>query len=615
MAYKGIKKTNDTLRASKAIMTFGPGSIYDLPNGGSVMMLGIDFWPNHIRIDEPRLARFLGVDHFGQPSNQKEGCGLTGIPAMDYPRHRVCVKCKRLMRVESLIDGGFCPYCNNNGTGKKLPGDLKKPNAVATMPPRLIMACRNGHVEEFPWKQWLGCDCTDPELYLEGNNSEIAESDMRIRCGKCGKIKDFSGALKTHPDHPCHGERPWLADREDGCTENLKGVMRGSSSVYYPFVASSLLIPPFSDRIHDEIRPFLTIFRDNYLEGTLEDNIRPNKRLKDLMKKNEYSMEQILKAFEQAYTGRTGSSNDGIKADEYESLTHDLAPNTSYNLVTEELELTDRALSEWFTSVRRVVKLKEIIALRGFTRVEPFMGNEDVVQKISHRDRETFLETIRYHKDVFATYSQMAPESNWLPGVELTGEGIFFELNKKRLEEWEAETEQIERYVDMRSSNKNTILIRDGADLTLNRTVLIHSLSHQMIRRISLDCGYGSASLRERIYSTIKGVNSMPTTMGGFLIYTSTSDSEGTMGGLIAQAESERTLLSHIRSSLESMKVCSQDPLCGNHDPSMTKEPWGASCHSCMHLPETSCEGLQNRLLDRYCLIGNDETPGYFYEN
>ncbi len=100
--------------------------------------------------------------------------------------------------------------------------------------------------------------------------------------------------------------------------------------------------------------------------------------------------------------------------------------------------------------------------------------------------------------------------------------------------------------------------------------------------------------------------------MCGVLIYTASSDSEGTLGGLVAQAKDNKILQYHIQSMLERLNVCSQDPLCGAHDPNETRNPWGASCHSCSQLPETSCEGLQNKLLDRFTLIDSGDLKGYF---
>ena len=61
------------------------------------------------------------------------------------------------------------------------------------------------------------------------------------------------------------------------------------------------------------------------------------------------------------------------------------------------------------------------------------------------------------------------------------------------------------------------------------RLMLIHSLAHAVIDQWALDSGYPASALRERLY--------VDEDMAGFLIYTATSDSAGSLGGVIAEAE------------------------------------------------------------------------------
>ena len=101
--------------------------------------------------------------------------------------------------------------------------------------------------------------------------------------------------------------------------------------------------------------------------------------------------------------------------------------------------------------------------------------------------------------------------------------------------------------------------------------------------------------------------------MYGILIYTSTPDSQGSLGGLISQAQDKNLLKEHVLSTIESARSCSQDPLCGISNPKSKKIPWGAACHSCLHLPETSCESLMNKFLDRHTVSSNHPGKnGYF---
>ncbi len=60
--------------------------------------------------------------------------------------------------------------------------------------------------------------------------------------------------------------------------------------------------------------------------------------------------------------------------------------------------------------------------------------------------------------------------------------------------------------------------------------VALHTLAHLAIRRLVFACGYGSASLRERLYIS----DNPKSRMAGILIYTASGDSEGSLGGLVS---------------------------------------------------------------------------------
>ena len=134
------------------------------------------------------------------------------------------------------------------------------------------------------------------------------------------------------------------------------------------------------------------------------------------------------------------------------------------------------------------------------------------------------------------------------------------------------------------------------------RYVLLHTLSHLLIRALAVDCGYQAASMKERIYSTYAGGNPM----AGILIYTTAADAEGSLGGLVGQAE-------HL---VDEASWCSSDPLCLTSSGRDAQGLFGlnyAACPQCTLLPETAC-AMRNSLLDRGALIGRrqDSTIGFF---
>ena len=63
--------------------------------------------------------------------------------------------------------------------------------------------------------------------------------------------------------------------------------------------------------------------------------------------------------------------------------------------------------------------------------------------------------------------------------------------------------------------------------------------------------------------------------------------------------------------ALEAARLCSNDPVCAEHDPSAEHDPLrlhGAACHGCLLIAETSCE-QRNDWLDRALVVPTVATP------
>ncbi len=99
--------------------------------------------------------------------------------------------------------------------------------------------------------------------------------------------------------------------------------------------------------------------------------------------------------------------------------------------------------------------------------------------------------------------------------------------------------------------------------------------------------------------------------MAGILIYTTASDSAGSLGGVIAQAEPAQ-LDSTLQQALSKACWCSNDPLCIETPGGFQSVNLGA-CHACALLPEVSCE-MMNGYLDRGLLVKADNSmkTGFF---
>jgi len=130
--------------------------------------------------------------------------------------------------------------------------------------------------------------------------------------------------------------------------------------------------------------------------------------------------------------------------------------------------------------------------------------------------------------------------------------------------------------------------------------MMLQSLAHLLITALSLDCGYSASSIRERIYAGDSGF--------GILLYTGSPGSEGTLGGLV---EMGKDIGRHLQRALELGRLCSNDPVCAQHDPADPLEErylHGAACHGCLLIAETSCE-RRNELLDRALVVPTVSTP------
>ena len=70
--------------------------------------------------------------------------------------------------------------------------------------------------------------------------------------------------------------------------------------------------------------------------------------------------------------------------------------------------------------------------------------------------------------------------------------------------------------------------------------------------------------------------------------------------------------MTHIRNALAMGELCSNDPVCSQHNPQSQHECrflHGAACHGCLLIAETSCE-QHNELLDRALVVPNGGQSG-----
>lgn len=605
-----MKNELGDIRRSQIISTHGPGSIIDFRAGGyggagvSVVAAGLEQWDKWAQpaglghpqsVYEPRLQKKLGVEGFRLPpvapqvapgKYSNEAGRLVGVR---FPQWLQCPRCHLLKQSRSWSeDPGdpalYCSECSVDAGGR---------NRIHVVPVRFVVACENGHLEEFPWDWWVrhkdGCSQSEAtsrrQLKLEGS-ATAGMAGLILSCGKCGARRSLEGCFGPEAiPGQCHGRRPWLGTgNEEACSATQKVVQRGASNLYFSIVESALDIPPWSDALQKKLG----------LRWAMLENAPDRKARRDLIKALRLPditgmHETELLASIEDRIARLQAPDRNIKWEEYHQFISHKQPfgeNTEFEI---RPAAAPRELANWLGNVTRATRLREVRANCGFTRILPPTPTD--------RGRHAKL--------------SVKPLS-WLPAIENRGEGIFIELNMPHLREWEV-TECVQtRLRSIRDKHDRASQARGqtgaASEEVSARLLLVHSLSHALIRQLSLSCGYSSASLRERIY-----VGSDSWDMAGLLIFTSSPDADGTLGGLARQGLSDN-IVRVLEDCMASMQWCSSDPLCIEGIHSLTEASSGAACHACLLAAETSCE-MFNAFLDRALLVGTPDAPGLGFFN
>lgn len=582
------------LRRSQAVTTFGPGSLVDLREE-SIMMAGIDRWPldHAIEIHEPNLEDALDVNCFRMPSTVDLSYDGKDLPIVLFPRWMVCPKCHRLAPYDIFAGGLVKP-----DSAIKCPACKKK-----VYPARLIVACRHGHIDDFPWKEWVKkgehpCACEKPSLFLTSSGRTATLADLTVKCNNagCGGYRSLAGATEkaSLKFMQCSGNRPWLQDKEE-CGEDVTPLQRGASNVYFSLVSSSISIPPWSKSIQKLLNPHWAVLKfvpDETLSKVIEGM--------ELAKLLRIPIPDIVKAIIERKNGEMhrdkNISERELRFRECIALQRPLKITDAMDdFKTREVDV-DPKLKGFVTKVILVDRLREVRALKAFTRIFPPDPDQTT------RDDSSLSPISR-------------TRLNWLPAIEVRGEGIYLELDEDAVDAW-AHLSTVKKRVNIiKDSYIRMCERKDWQPLKpiTPQFLLIHSLAHALIRQLSLESGYSSASIRERLYTFEKDEMGNETGISGLMVYTSTPDSEGSLGGLVRQGYPQR-LGATLRTAIHNAAWCSSDPLCIESEGQGQDGTNLAACHACLLLSETCCEQF-NRFLDRAMLIGTLDNPkiGFFH--
>ena len=612
-----MKNDLQDLRRSAVVSTFGPGSVVDFRAGGgavSGIAAGLEEWdrsfppaglahPQVIR--EPRLQKRLGVKGFRTPPvtlerGREDDPDNRRLVAVRFPQWLQCPGCDTIKpQGRWNKDPGkayrYCATCTQNSNGG---------NKVFVIPVRFVMACKHGHVDEFPWDWWVGHkpDCKllknegsdrHPGLTLRSEKPGLA--GLILRCPKCNAHRSMDGVFskKTWDRGPkCKGHRPWLPDGDEACGKEQNAVQRGASNFYFAVTESALSIPPWSDRLQEVLGDWWSSLTNLDDLSKLEDYISflAKGDLESILKELEMTPAELAEVIRVRLTSFGQMQTDDLRPAEYRQFVTEPGRSRIRDIDFETRRVdVSPAIAPWISRVVRAVRLREVRAIRGFTRINP-PGDPDSP------------EVAKLSKDPL----------DWLPAIEVRGEGIFLALNEEKLSAWEVRPDVVKRVSDCASRHLADWQERYGKDASPPQTIsprymLCHTLSHALMRQLTLECGYSSASLQERIYA-----GSGDEKMAGLLIYTATPDSDGTLGGLERQGKAGR-IEGILQRAIDAIEWCSSDPLCITDMMGAENSYSHSVCHACCLAPETSCEAFNN-FLDRALLtgVGTGSGLGYF---
>lgn len=590
------------MRRSAAVMTFGPGSVVDFRADGapvSAVPAGLEEWDakssaplTHKQlISEPRLQRKLSVGGFRLPPVVDDDHDRDTLVAVRFPEWLQCPQCDRIALASRWReDPGrayrYCAHCT-----RKMPGQRK----VFAVPVRFVMACAKGHLDEFPWHLWVRHkdDCKKgprADLYLKSERPGLG--GLILRCRECKARRSMDGVFsaKTWRGVQCRGRRPWLAANDEQCESEPRALQRGASNIYFPVMESALSIPPWSDSLQEAIGIYWNPIVSTD-PGGRADFIRflaPNV-LAPVLRELDLSPEDLERHIQDRLTQYNDDAILNIRQEEYRQFTWgtDTTVVDAREFEVRNVPVPD-CLRPFLSQVVRAVRLREVRALKGFTRINP-PGDEDSSE--------------------IASISVGRPD--WLPAIEVRGEGIFLAFNQETLRGWEVGDRVVERAQSVHMAWRKEWKQRYGEDEPTRRItpryLLAHTFAHALMRQLTLECGYSTAALRERLY-----VSDGNDGMAGLLIYTATPDSDGTLGGLQRQGEAHR-IEPAVVEAIGAMEWCSSDPLCTGTALAGSDRLSLAACHSCVLSPETACEEY-NRFLDRAALVGLPGAPdvGFF---
>ena len=583
------QRAHGQIRSSQVITTYGPGALIDLPRESAIVG-GLETWPRISDLEEvvetrltQKLQLMTGVvaprlyappPDSNDPREKTKGIGAWRFPEWfvvqepDDPHKRE--RSRRLVHRKAL------------DAKRRFDGN----QVVAT---RFVRACPKGHVDDINWHWFVhGSESECPrgrQLWLDerGTSGDLGDLFIRCECGIAPRSLFEATLIETNPLGTCTGARPWLGNtsREE-CKHPSRLLIRTASNAYFPQVVSVLSLPNRGTAVDAAVAD---LWDDLQIVDAVGELAFLKRKPSVAERLAPFTDSEVLVAIQERKSGK--GEERPVKQVELDALLaapEGFGEDTPVDPDFHARRLPDRAWrrekrSEGIEAVTQLHRLREVLALTGFTRFE-------AVTPDINGEYETDVER-----------ADIALEPRWFPAIENRGEGLFVKLRAESVAQWLTQPGVIRRLDDLAVGHQRWLEGRSfERPFPGGPYVLLHTLSHLLIQSLAMRCGYPASSIRERIYADPQAGRY------GVLLYTGSPDAEGTLGGLVQEA---RHLEDHLAYALRMSALCSNDPICAQHSPGDSMEGrWllGASCHGCTLVAETSCE-MRNDYLDRALVV------------
>jgi hypothetical protein len=600
--YGGVASLIETQECSIIIETFDNWQYKNLGNRLSPYIIKDDRLLSRLQNRFPKLRHIVQI-----PTKNNTAADEIRPSANYFPKWFYCPKCSYFAQYNEWKKrwGGN----NDFNTPKCWNPDCK---AEILEQVRFVMTCKNGHIHDIPWKHWnmrLSTDqthledeneetnkfekpigpqldftrtcCDNQKLHYQISKENTELSGIWIICKNCKNRQSLKGIFNLELN--CDGKKYWLGFFDEkwtneNCEEKTQVKVKTSNSIYYSNSLSSIYIPEMQHQLTNEVR--LEIDR------MLDHGFDKEKIALTIHISKEISID-IVKNY--LNTGKTSYIPDNVYREA--EFNYFLKGEQPENNQLKFRLFNCRNVIHGFGKIVKIDKLKKITVQTSFTRQEP-IDIDSILQ-----DEKSYEYNVKRQ-----SVSKNDFETKLLPGVESYGEGILFVLDEEKLNRWEQNKIVIDRVNTILTKAKHsTSLYHQIIAKTLTpRKILVHTLSHILIRELEYVCGYPAASLQERLY--------VSDNMYGVLI-SAFDGTDGYLGGLANLCENLDNLNSIIQSAIQRASDCSSDPICIESEGQGVSQLNLAACHSCTLTPEITCE-LSNLFLDRKSII--DKHFGYF---